>query len=262
MKRLLLTVVCCVWPALGQNNAEEVTVRRAASWNSNANDGWCEIRVWVDEEAEIGMQGDRLKLKTVRGRATRDNGSTCSAPIPANVQDFRFRTVDGRGEVQVLEPPDFRNRWEAVIRIRDTRPGADYYYYRLDWGRGGTASGGGGSNSGNSGSGGGSAAPNKPNPGFNFGGGSSSSGGSGSGNSGGTPIGNKDSGPPGNSPFFNDNRDITRFATRDLRTDIEKIYNDIWRRRPSPDEVDGYIDRVRFNSWTYREIARDVERRR
>ena len=210
--------------ALAQDT-QEVTVRRARDWSPAASQGWCAIKVWVDDEAEFALHGDRLRMFTARGQQTRDVASECSTPLPQNVETFRFRGIDGRGDVRLLEEPTRRNGWSAVVRIRDSKPGGEEYHFRLEWGRGSAftsgSSGGSGGSSGNS------------SGGF-FGG--SGSGGSRSGG------------------------DATRMRTRDLRREIENIASSS-RRRLSADEIDDYIDRVRFDRWTLDDVDRDVRRR-
>lgn len=210
-------------PLLAQQTSQ-TTVRRARNWSEFASEGWCAIKVWVDDEAEFALEGERLLIFTAKGQAARDVASECSAPLPRNVESFRFKGIDGRGEVRLLEEPTARNRWRAVVRIRDTKGGGEEYHYRLEWGRGSAFSSGRGSGRGS---------------------------GSGSGGSGGT--------------FFDgttNGQDLTRMKTRDLRREIDRIYYDVVRRRPSSDDIDDYIDRVRFDRWTSADIARDAERRR
>lgn len=224
---LLAAVAAPLWA-----QTSEFTVRRARNWSDNSSEGWCAIKVWVDDEAEFALQGDRVRVFTARGQASRDVASECSGPLPANVTDFRFRGVDGRGDVRLIEEPSFRNRWSAVVRIRDPKGGGEEYHYRLEWTRGSAFGNNrpGGGNSGNRGDGG-----------F-FGNGNGNS-------SGGTPIGGSYGG------------DVSRMRTRDLRREIDRVFYDVTRRRPSNDQIDDYIDRVRFDRWTLDDIARDARNR-
>lgn len=225
-----LALVAVASPLFSQTS--EFSVRRARNWSDNASEGWCAVKVWVDDEAEFALQGDRIRVFTARGQEARDVATECSGPLPANVTDFRFRGVDGRGDVRLIEEPSFRNRWTAVVRIRDTRSGGEEYHYRLEWMRGSAfgnnrPGGGGGGGGGNRGDGGGF---------FGTGGGSSGS----------------------NSNLGSN--DASRMRTRDLRREIDRIFYDVTRRRPSNDQIDDYIDRVRFDRWTLDDIARDARR--
>ena len=199
--------------ALGLAADEAVTVRRARNWQLNASEGSCDIRVRVDGEAEFGLRGETLTMRTLTGDLARDAGSECTTPLPPNVVDFRFKGIDGRGEVSLLEGPSARNRWMAVVRIRDNKGGAEEYHYRLQWGRGSSFGAGAGARSGNAGS---------------------------SWNS----------------------LDAGRMRTRELRREIERMYETIYSRRPTNDVVDDYIDRVRFDRWSLDQVQSEIERRR
>ncbi len=186
---------------------QDVTVRHARNWQANASEGWCAIKVRVDGEAEFALRGETLTIRTSTGDPARDVSSECSTPLPRNVEDFRFKGVDGRGEVRLLEEPSARNRWMAVVRVRDTKPGSEEYHFRLEWGRGSSFSGGG-----------------RP-----------------AGSSGG---------------------DAARMRTRELRREIERMYQGAYNQRPSNDIVDDYIDRVRIDRWSLDQVQGDIERRR
>lgn len=190
---------------------QDVTVRHARNWQANASEGWCAIKVRVDGEAEFALRGETLTIRTSTGDPARDVASECSTPLPRNVEDFRFKGVDGRGDVRLLEEPTARNRWMAVVRVRDTKPGSEEYHFRLEWGRGSSFSGG----------------------------------------------GRGDGGRPAGS-----SSDAARMRTRELRREIERMYQGAYNQRPSNDVVDDYIDRVRIDRWSLDQVQSDIDRRR
>lgn len=137
-------------PTLGE--IVEITPRRTRDYDERANQGWCSIRVWVDDEVNIFIEEGRVIFETVRGRPARDAGSECSQPLPRGnaLSDFQFRGIDGRGEVRLIEDPGPRNRYKAWVRIRDPKGGGEEHHFRLNWkntwtqygaGRGGSGSG-------------------------------------------------------------------------------------------------------------------------
>lgn len=209
---------------LSQRTAE-VSIRRARGWSELASEGWCAIKVWVDDEAEFSVEGERLSIFTTRGQAARDVASECSAPLPRNVENFSFRGIDGRGDVRLLEQPSARNRWRAIVRIRDTKGGGEEYHYRLEWSRGALAGAG--------------------------------TGRGGRGNGSGLGVG-----PGGSDSGYRASGDLARMRTRELRRELERMANQAGLRRLSSDEVDDYIDRVRFDRWSADDVYRDMERRR
>jgi len=78
---------------------------------------------------------DREVLIIVRGRDVRTRGFDAALPSRTRVNAALPRTRanvivqlnDGRGEVDVIEQPSARNGYQAVLRVRDPRAGADNY---------------------------------------------------------------------------------------------------------------------------------------
>jgi hypothetical protein len=172
----------------------------------------------VEEDVEFSLQGDKMTIRTIAGRAGRDIATECSSPLPTSMEVFRLKTMDGRGLVDLMDDPSRTRGNKAVIRVRDPRAGAEEFHFRVDWERG-TFSGG---------------APPPP------------------------PA----QSPEPRVPASDDRRDVSRWLTKDLRQEIERIYNEQTKGYPKIDVIDGYIDRVRFDRWTFADIARDIDRRR
>lgn len=78
---------------------------------------------------------DREVLIVVRGRDVRTRGFDASLPnrarvasaLPRSNANVIVRLNDGRGDVDVIEQPSARNGYQAVVRVRDPRAGADNY---------------------------------------------------------------------------------------------------------------------------------------
>ncbi len=78
---------------------------------------------------------DREVLIVVRGRDVRTRGFDAALPNRTRVSAALPRTSayvvvevnDGRGDVDVIEQPSARNGYQAVLRVRDPRAGADNY---------------------------------------------------------------------------------------------------------------------------------------
>ncbi|MBM3738267.1 MAG: hypothetical protein FJW39_20995 [Acidobacteria bacterium] len=112
-----------------------ITPRRTRDYDERGNQGWCSIRVWVDDEVNIFVEEGQVVFETVRGQTARDAGSECSQPLPRgnNLTDFQFRGIDGRGEVRLIEEPGPRNRYRAWVRIRDAKRGGEEHHFKLNW---------------------------------------------------------------------------------------------------------------------------------
>jgi hypothetical protein len=80
---------------------------------------------------------DREVLLVVRGREVVSRGFDAALPsrtrvnaaLPRTNSVVRVELLDGRGNVDVLEQPSARNGYQAVLRVRDPRAGADSYRF-------------------------------------------------------------------------------------------------------------------------------------
>src|SRR2546421_12452604 len=84
LQRLLLVaaIVFTSTAAFGQFEVQ-MRARQQPGWDLRAREGRCEIRVWVDNRAEVRMRGDGIFVRTLEGSKGRDEGSTCSQPANA-----------------------------------------------------------------------------------------------------------------------------------------------------------------------------------
>jgi hypothetical protein len=143
LARLAVTALCVLaaLPALADT---EFRVRQMTRDDVPLGKGQCDIRLRVDGEAEVSVQGDMVYIRTISGREPRDEGSECNSPLPSqNVQNFDFEVGDGRGELRLLSPPSGGSNSAAVVRIGDRQGGEDRYHFRLTWAMSGAYQGGG-----------------------------------------------------------------------------------------------------------------------
>src|SRR6516225_8803276 len=104
--------------------------------------GQCDIRLQIDNEAEVTLRGDIVSIRTLAGRDGRDDGSECNEPLPfGDVPGFNFDVRDSRGEIRLMAEPSRRTGGAAVVRIRDTAGGEGRYHFRISWNIGGAMSG-------------------------------------------------------------------------------------------------------------------------
>ena len=112
----------------------EFRVKRMTRNDVPLGKGQCDIRLRVDNEAEISVRGDRVYVRTISGRDARDDGSECNEPLPArNVSGFNFEVRDRRNDIRLLSEPSQRSGYRAVVRIRDSDGGEGRYHFRLTW---------------------------------------------------------------------------------------------------------------------------------
>lgn len=130
------------------NQGTTFTVRRTNDWSEDRRDGRCRIRVRIDDDSDVELRGDQIRIRVLRGGPGRDEGSECNAPLPRNgeIRNFRFRGIDGRGNPRLVQEPGSRNYYVAVVNVQDPKGGDESYTFELTWewdGRGGSGGGGG-----------------------------------------------------------------------------------------------------------------------
>lgn len=123
-------------------------VKRATISGVGGTSGKCTIEVRVDMSAEVDVYGDSGRLRTLAGQPATWTRLECTSALPSSMSEFRFRGIDGRGSVKLLQDPRNNNSM-AVIRIDDQRAGSEGYTFEIEWsGASGTAPSGGFSSSG------------------------------------------------------------------------------------------------------------------
>ncbi len=115
---------------IAPESAQQLTQR--ASITGNAVDGKCTIEVIVDGSAEVEIQGDVGRIRNLSGQPAGWRRFVCNGRMPANPQDFRFRGIDGRGNVQLIQDPR-QTGGRVVFRIDDPQNGREGYTVDLEW---------------------------------------------------------------------------------------------------------------------------------
>ena len=111
--------------------AQQVATFRAQI-RGGGDHGKCTIEVDVDGVAEIEIQGDQGRKRTLSGNPAGWRRMECNQPLPPNPVDFRFSGVDGRGRQTLLRDPS-SNRGVAVVRIEDPQGGHEGYTFDIEW---------------------------------------------------------------------------------------------------------------------------------
>jgi hypothetical protein len=112
----------------------EFAARLSGGQDAQSKRGSFDVRLVVDGEAFVYVQGSTIRYENVSGRAPANEGSEYSQELPrANFTKFTLSKRDGRGDVELLEPPSEANDYTAKLRISDPRGGDDHYHVRLEW---------------------------------------------------------------------------------------------------------------------------------
>jgi hypothetical protein len=138
MSRILFFAICAVGYA--QDMDVTFTPRQMKEWNEQGADGRCIIRVVVDDEADIELRGNEVRIRVLRGGAGKDDGSECTQWLPlGGFTRFSWRGIDGRGEVRMVQEPRIGNDSTAIVAIKDSRRGAEGYTFEFSWTTDGSA---------------------------------------------------------------------------------------------------------------------------
>ena len=86
----------------------------------------------VDDTAIIRVHGDNV-LTRANYHGVSDERSDFRGGLPHEPTYVTVRQERGRGRVEIIEQPNPRNNFTAVVRVRDWQPGADRYAFTLQW---------------------------------------------------------------------------------------------------------------------------------
>ena len=85
----------------------------------------------VDRELYIVLRGNDLSTQGVD--ANQPYRARVTNAVPRGRGNVEVRVEEGRGTVAVIEQPNARNGYQAVVRIQDPRGGADRYRLTAVW---------------------------------------------------------------------------------------------------------------------------------
>jgi hypothetical protein len=127
-------VVLFVAAAMPATADSQFRVRRMLRNDVPPGKGQCDIRLQVDQEAEVSLRGDTVMIRTLAGREPRDDGSECNEPLPVgDVNGFYFDVRDSRGDIRLITEPSRRSGGAAIVHIRDSAGGEGRYHFRISW---------------------------------------------------------------------------------------------------------------------------------
>src|SRR5689334_2719483 len=126
-----ILALCAVLPAAADTRFQ---VRQMTRNDVPPGKGQCDIRLQVDNEAEVTLRRNVVFIHTLAGRDPYDDGSECSAPLPdRELYGFNFEVKDSRNEIRMLEQPSPRNDFGVRVLIRDSSGGQGRYHFRVSW---------------------------------------------------------------------------------------------------------------------------------
>ncbi|MCO6510042.1 MAG: hypothetical protein J5I65_04545 [Aridibacter famidurans] len=98
----------------------------------------------VDDTVQITIRGRVATARAISGRFPTSVVANFQDNLPRRPVNVTVRTIEGRGDVRVIQQPSRQNGFAAVIEIRDSRGGSDRYSFEASWDTFGGGGGGGG----------------------------------------------------------------------------------------------------------------------
>jgi hypothetical protein len=93
-----------------------------------------EWRGTVDREVTISMRGRDTWTQAARGRHEDSRGrAQVVSALPREDGQVFVRVEDGRGDVDVVQQPSYRNDYTTIVRVRDRSGGRDRYRVAAYW---------------------------------------------------------------------------------------------------------------------------------
>ena len=113
--RLLLTATAVL--SVGQCYAQselQLRARQLPGWDLKQREGRCQIRLWVDDRAEVRLRGDRIWVTTLQGA----KGRVTDEASAVEEMGLRPRLVTGSRENLKVTFPEDLGIAEAILQRR------------------------------------------------------------------------------------------------------------------------------------------------
>jgi hypothetical protein len=87
----------------------------------------------VDREVQITMRGSDIWTRKVGNSESNRTRARVVSQLPRRDGQLVVQTLNGRGEVDVIQQPSSQNGYTAIVRIQDPRGGSDNYQIAGYW---------------------------------------------------------------------------------------------------------------------------------
>src|SRR5688572_744685 len=117
---------------LEQIRREEIRREEIRRENERRRDRERRLFTWrgtVDDDARIYIRAGRIESDAVSGREVRREHVNHDHALPRREGTLRVQLIDGRGRVHVIQQPNARNNYTAIVRVKDSQHGADSYRF-------------------------------------------------------------------------------------------------------------------------------------
>lgn len=87
----------------------------------------------VDDRIHLVIQGSYLDVRTISGSDYGDGNYNFTSSLPYRPVNVRVNKINGRGDVRVIQQPNYNNNFTAIVEIYDNRGGARNYEVEIYW---------------------------------------------------------------------------------------------------------------------------------
>jgi len=101
--------------------------------DQNQSHGRITWRGRVDDNVRIVFRGGTADLETVGGNPYNDAQANFFNQLPNRRVNVTLTLKKGRGQVFIEQQPTRDNDYACIVRLRDTKGGADNYEFELSW---------------------------------------------------------------------------------------------------------------------------------
>jgi len=103
------------------------------SGTSTRNSDHVTWRGRVDGESIIRFRSDRAWEERVNGQGVYGPRYQFSAPLPSHAVNVNLVSIEGRGQILLVEQPTRANNFTAAVLVRDRQGGEGNYAFTLAW---------------------------------------------------------------------------------------------------------------------------------
>jgi hypothetical protein len=103
------------------------------SENVRAQSGSMDWDGTVDDTVQVVVKGRRATTNSVSGSQTYDARYNFNGRLDRDTGRVWVNKTNGRGRVYVVQQPNRRNGYTAIIQIVDNKRGRDRYSFTLSW---------------------------------------------------------------------------------------------------------------------------------
>ena len=97
------------------------------------NSGRIRWRGTVDDRVQLVIQGSYFDVRTVAGSDYGKGYFNTSSSLPNRQVNVRVNKINGRGDVRVIQQPNYYNNFTAIVEIYDSKGGARDYEVEIYW---------------------------------------------------------------------------------------------------------------------------------